>query len=262
MKKLSLDAFTLKLIAIISMGIHHIFMVLWEVFPPLLHIPMYIMRGITFPIMAFFLTEGFSHTSNIKRYMTRLLIFGLIAQIPYMLAFGLLTLNIIFTIILGLISLVLYDKFYIKAQKHGLFVALFVVLLIVSSFTVEGSFFGPLMIFLYYVIKDEKKRRTFPLICWGIMLILTNLLARLAFVLDEGAATASMQGGIMQLELLMMQFPVISIGTFLIIPLLRAYNGQRGRRAKFLFYIFYPLHLAILAAITFALGLTDLSIIG
>jgi len=47
------------------------------------------------------------------------------------------------------------------------------------------------------------------------------------------------------------QYYVASIGTFAVIPLLRAYNGERGIRAKYLFYTFYPLHLAILAAIAY-----------
>jgi hypothetical protein len=61
--------------------------------------------------------------------------------------------------------------------------------------------------------------------------------------------------------MLMTPFHVFSIGSFAIIPLLRAYNGQGGKNAKFLFYVFYPLHLAILAVIAYALDITDFSII-
>ena len=261
MKKLSFDAFTLKIIAIVSMGVHHTLMVLWEYFPIWLHVPLYATRGITFPIMAFFVTEGFRRTSNIKRYMLRLLIFGAIAQIPYMLASGIYMLNIIFTILLGLIIISTHDRLYVKAQKRALFVLIFIVLLIISLFIVEGGLFGPLMIFLFHVIKDEKKRRTYPLICWGAMLIFSNLLTRLTFSMDE-AALVTMQGGIMQLELLMMQYYVFSIGSFAIIPLLRAYNGERGRRAKFLFYAFYPIHWVVLAILAYALGTADFSFIG
>ena len=39
--KLSLDAFTLKIIAIVSMGVHHTIMILWELFPLWLHLPLY-----------------------------------------------------------------------------------------------------------------------------------------------------------------------------------------------------------------------------
>ena len=264
MKKLSLDAFTLKLIAIISMGIHHTVMILWEIFPIWVHIPLYILRGITFPIMAFFLTEGFRRTSNIKRYMLRLLIFGLIAQVPYMLAMGMYTLNIIFSILMGLICLALYEKLYVNGKKRALFVLLFILLLLISTVTVEGALFGPLMIFLYHVIKDEKKRRTIPLISWFIMMLVSNLGTRMAMGMGlmEMEEIFSTAGRLAQLEVLMIQYWVFPIGALLIIPLIRAYNGERGRRAKFLFYTFYPLHFAVLAAIAYALGFIDFSIFG
>ena len=259
MRKLSLDAFTLKLIAIISMALSHTSVVFWEIVPIWLHIPLYAIRGITFPIMAFFLTEGFRRTSNIKRYMLRLLIFALIAQIPYMLVMEFFTLNIIFTILLGLICLLLHDKLCVKAQKRGLFAVIFAALLIGLLVTnlVEGGPLGPLMIFLFHVIKDEKKRRTIPLICWGAMMILSNFLTRVAVVFADAAVFADAQGPAMQVELLMIPFYVFSVGSFAVIPLLRAYNGERGRRAKFLFYAFYPAHLAVLAIAAYTLGFTD-----
>ncbi|MCL2007299.1 MAG: conjugal transfer protein TraX [Treponema sp.] len=264
MKKLSLDAFTLKLIAIISMGIHHTVMILWEIFPVWVHIPLYILRGITFPIMAFFVTEGFRRTSNIKRYMLRLLVFGLIAQLPYTLAMGIYTLNIIFSILVGLICLALYEKLYVQGNKRALFVITFIAILLVSMVTIEGALFGPLMIFLYHVIKNEKRRRTIPLISWFIMMLVSNLATRavMGMGMEEMDAILGTAGRLAQLEVLMSQYPIFSIGALLIIPLLWAYNGERGRRAKFLFYTFYPAHFAILAVIAFALGLVNFSVFG
>ena len=66
----------------------------------------------------------------------------------------------------------------------------------------------------------------------------------------------------MAYEVMMMtQTFVLPLGTFLIIPLLRAYNGELGRRAKYLFYTFYPAHFAVLVLIAFALGLkSDITI--
>ena len=262
MKKLSIDAFTLKIIAITSMALHHTVMILWELFPMWLHLTLYVMRGVTFPIMAFFLTEGFRRSSNIKRYMLRLLIFALIAQVPYTLAFGAFQLNIIFTILLGLISLRLYDKWYVNEKKQTRFVLVFLALLLVS-FVAEGAAFGVLLIFLFHVIKDEKKRRTIPLIFWGGIMIIGNLIMQATVMLGDmmDKPMFAGMGGFIELEMLMSSYYVFSLGVFGVIPLLRAYNGQRGRRAKFLFYTFYPLHFAILAAIAYALGVTDFSII-
>jgi len=256
-KKLSLDAFSLKMIAIVSMGVQHTVMILWEIFPIWVHIPLCVLRGITFPIMAFFVVEGFKRTSNIKKYMGRLFLFGLIAQIPHNLAFGFFTLNIIFTIFLGLVCLMMYDSLYVKKQKRGLFIALFILILLVSNIT-EGAMFGLILIFLFHVVKNEKKRRTLPLIYWGCFTIILSFFFRtLATVFPIDMADMSRA---MQLETILMQYYVFPIGSFVIIPLLRAYNGERGKRAKYLFYAFYPLHFVILAVIAHLLGLNYLNL--
>ena len=247
------------------MMVHHTVMVLWEIFPLWVHLPLYVIRGVTFPIMAFFLVEGFRRTSNIKKYMFRLLVFAIIAQIPYMLALGFFMLNIIFTILLSLICLVLYEKLYVKKQKHGLFIATFIFIILFSVFFFEGGFFGPILIFLFHVIKNEKERRTLPLVYWGGTMLLMTLFLHIlmifltAFDLKDILAEIQIPE-YLQLELMLAQYYVFSIGSFAIIPLLRAYNGQLGKRAKYLFYTFYPLHWAVLAIIAIALGLRDFTI--
>jgi len=258
MKGLSLDAFTLKLIAIISMVAHHAFMVLWQIFPIEFLVAMNFLMGVTFPIMAFFVVEGFNRTRNIKRYMLRLLIFGAIAQIPYMLAFGVPTLNIVFSILVGLICLQMHKKFYVEKSNKALFVVLFILILIVSTFTVEGGFFGVLMIFLFNVIKGEMRRRTIPLIVYGGLMVLMSLLGNLAGDIAQ-LYTGELHGMLAYAQAIGRYFS-IPIGTFLIIPLLRAYNGNLGRKAKFLFYTVYPLHFVILVIIAMALGLTGLNL--
>ena len=61
--------------------------------------------GLTFPIMAFLLVEGYRHTSNVARYARRLLVFALVAQVPFgmFLSPGL---NVLFTLLvcLGLLA--------------------------------------------------------------------------------------------------------------------------------------------------------------
>ena len=57
--------------------------------------------GLTFPIMAFLLVEGYRHTSNVARYARRLLVFALVAQVPFgmFLSPGL---NVLFTLLVCL----------------------------------------------------------------------------------------------------------------------------------------------------------------
>ena len=125
-----MDAYKLKWIAIIGMILNHIPIALREVIPLGLQFPMYAAGGLTFPIMAFFVVEGYRHTSNLRRYMLRIFIFAVIAFIPYVLAFRALRLNIMFTIFLGLLLLYLYDRM----KARGLFWVIYACSIIISIF--------------------------------------------------------------------------------------------------------------------------------
>ena len=48
-------------------------------------------------------------------------------------------------------------------------------------------------------------------------------------------------------------YGVIQLFTALTIPLLARYNGQKGRGSKWLFYVYYPLHLIICGILRVAL---------
>jgi len=253
------------------MGVHHTANVLWEAIPLCINAALMFVHGVAFPIMAFFLTEGFRRTSNIKRYMLRLLIFAVIAQVPHTLAFGSFMPNIIFTILLSLLCLLMYEKMYVEKGKHGAFVTLFILIMIASAvLTFEGGLIGTLLIFMYHVIKDEKKRRVWPLVMYGGALALFTVFGQVAIrflgqmseIMPELSviiAGEDVQGyARMSLELMQNYF-FVPLGPFLIIPLLLAYNGERGRRAKWLFYAFYPGHFIVLVAIAAILGIASFS---
>ena len=84
--KYALNANTLKLIAALAMFFDHFAAVffphdtLWGV---LLRIP----GRISAPIMCYMIAEGYHHTSNLKRYIIRLLICAVVSHIPYNLCF-------------------------------------------------------------------------------------------------------------------------------------------------------------------------------
>ena len=69
---------------------------------------------ISFPIFAFQTVEGYIHTKNLKKHILKMFIFACISQIPFSLFLSTFTqsnyLNIFFSLTLGLIALVLYDK--------------------------------------------------------------------------------------------------------------------------------------------------------
>ena len=90
-KRLSLDRFTLKVIAVAAMFVDH-FAAMFLVgltagrFGWVYYVCRFIGR-MTAPIMCFFLSEGFIHTSSRKRYIERMALFALISQPFYTLAF-------------------------------------------------------------------------------------------------------------------------------------------------------------------------------
>ncbi|MGO2315384.1 MAG: TraX family protein [Pseudolactococcus laudensis] len=84
--KLSIDAYTLKIIAIIAMTLDHIGGTFENHLSPTARVLLMTPGGLTFPIMAFLLVEGYQHTRSVQKYGQRLLIFAFVALIPYMLA--------------------------------------------------------------------------------------------------------------------------------------------------------------------------------
>ena len=269
MKQLSLNAYTLKWIAIIGMIANHVAIAWNQILPLGVMLPLYALGGLTYTIMAFFVIEGYRHTSNLKRYIGRLLIFGLIAQAFHPMVLGVtqmmpgIFLNIMFTITLSLIVIVLYEKIKYRAL---FWIFVFPIAIIMSLF-MDLFFMGPLVPLLYFLIKKESKRRTLPGAISGTIWLVFGLLSALSilallntpggeqavyYLLNEMGMTMSM----------IWATPTFAIGCFAGAILLRKYNGERGKPAKWLFYVIYPVHLAVIAGVSLALGLTEFSLFG
>ncbi len=103
-----MSAFILKIIAVISMTCDHLSYLIFRQFSFLNYI-----GRIAFPIFAYQITEGYIHTHSLKNYFLRLFVFALISQVPFMLFTSMYStsihLNIFFTLILGLISIFIYE---------------------------------------------------------------------------------------------------------------------------------------------------------
>jgi len=256
----NLDAYQLKWVAIVGMFLNHAAMALPEVLPMWVQFLFYIAGGFTFPIMAFFVVEGYKYTSNMKKYLLRIFIFGLISQIPHMVAFRLfgVGLNIMFTIFLGLILLILYDKIKIRI----LFWLIFVVAMVVTMlFAFDWMIIGPIIMIMYRAIGNESKRRTLPGIVAGVFYIaligfaLWGLHMYSAPGMEE--ALANFEASLGFTRELILPASVFSIGCFFASYMIRHFSGERGKPMKYFFYIFYPVHFIVLAGIAFALGLVD-----
>ena len=258
---LHLDAFKLKWIAIIGMVLNHIVIAWWEVVPVGLAVPMYAAGGLTFPIMAYFVVEGYRHTSDLKKYILRLFIVGAIAIPFHALTFGYLGFNIMFTIIMGLVSILLYDKIKIRP----LFWILFVILALLTLMPVlfDWAIIGVIVVLLTHIIRNETARRVVPAIVAGVFMLAFSLLGLWseAVVADNPYVQAELAGMPGYDLALMRVSTVFIVGCFAAALLLKNYNGERGKRMKWLFYAFYPLHLAILGVVALLMGWVEFSAI-
>ena len=188
---------------------------------------------IAFPILAFQAVQGYIHTNNLKKHMLKLFIFACISQIPFMLFLSTFStrfyLNIFFTFFLSLFSLFIYDK-----CKNKVIGFLFV---IITSFIgelihVDYGSFGILLIFIFYFFKDKKLQ----------MIITAILLCFAKYILN-----------IIEVPSLYLHYLSCALFTCVSLIFIWFYNKKQGPKAKYFFYIFYPLHLVILYIIHMAL---------
>jgi len=213
-----MSAFVLKLIAIITMFTDHVGYVIFN------NVSFFNVIGrIAFPIFAFQISQGYKHTSNLKKYFLRLLIFAVISQIPFMLfrRHVLLSanfiLNIGFTLILGLTAIFVFDKL-----KNKLLGTLSVILIsILGSFiNVDYKALGILLIFSFYFFDKN-----------NILLITlySFITSRMYFDLPNN-----------YMYIVSAMLPLLFV--FL-------YNKKQGKKAKYIYYAFYPVHLLVLSLI-------------
>lgn len=217
--------FVIKIIACLTMVLDHIRYV-YE--PSINFLTMYLGR-ISFPLFAFLLTEGYIHTSNLNKYFKRLAIFAIISQVPFMIFRTFIgnwkMLNIMFTLLFGLMAIIVFDKI----EKKYISVPLVCLIVYLGKiFKVDYGWYGVLLIFILYLFKNTKLALT---ICYiGIVL--------LHYYLREILNINHMY------SILFTIFPIIII---------LLYNGKEGKKLKYFYYWFYPVHLAIFSLIGYLL---------
>ena len=144
---MTMNNFSLKIMAIVFMLIDHIGVILID---PSLDEYLYfrLIGRLAFPIFAFLTSKSVIKTSNIKKYFIRLIIFAFLSQIVYYYIISKEQLNIFFTLIFGGLAIYLY-----KDNKK-----IATLFLITSSFflPIDYGGFGVSLIFLFSFF-DKKK---------------------------------------------------------------------------------------------------------
>ncbi len=222
--KIGLTNNQLKIIAMFTMLADHIGMILL----PQIKI-LRIIGRLAFPVFAYMVGEGFIHTRNRGRYFLQMLGLAAVCQIGLYVATGSLLQCVIvsFSLSVAVMSGIAYFRERKTLLSATVPIAigaavLFIVVLLPkllpgTDFAVDYGLPGILIPITVYCAPNRT---------WKLILTTLCLIAR---GLDLGG---------------------IQWFSLLAVLLLMCYNGQRGsRRLKYLFYIFYPLHLVILYGI-------------
>lgn len=226
--KFRINGFTLKIIACISL-------ICWLSVYVVFGIDTYlnfVLAGIGiagYPILAFTISEGFLHSSSLKKYIIRLAILAAISELFYDFAMNKFktpdvfdSQNIVFTLLIGLIGLYYYDLVMMKYKNNKLLMNVLIVLVILSTSVIsiiissEFNYYGVLMIFIMYMFRKDK----------------------VSMVLAITAQTVFMGNDLMYFQLLSL-------------PLLLLYSGQEGKKAQKFFYAFYPVILALAGVVAY-----------
>lgn len=171
----------------------------------------------SFPLFCFLLVEGFFYTKNRGNYIFRIFAFALLSEVVFDLAFlgrwfDFSYQNIFFTLGLGLLGMSGYEWMQRRFADQG-------ALSYVKWLSLPGSmglatlmrtdygWFGVGLIFIFFLLKERPKQR--------------GLVLSIVFFVSLWPALFSL-------------------------ILIHFYNGKRGLPLKYLFYVFYPLHLFVL----------------
>ena len=252
--KNEVTAFTLKMIAILTMVTDHVGAVVlgrivngqtsggMEIFLSLgqaqrqilehIYIVTRCIGRLSFPIFCYLLVEGFFYTSNRKKHALRLLIFALLSEIPFDLAVNgkLLELrqhnNVMFTLFLGFLGIWLLE-FWKERQMPALLqlgcnaVTVGGVYLVAEGIRCDYGGAGILAILGIYVLRGKHPYVGFVLAI-AILAVLCSpveLVALLGFMV------------------------------------LLSYRGKQGRKLKYICYGVYPVHLLALAGVCAEMGI-------
>lgn len=197
---------------------------------------------IAFPIFAFMIVEGYSYTSNLKKYVLRLLCFAVITEIPFNLMVGnrlsfYVHQNVLWTFLIG-IGLIHINELARKKDKLWLTLLTAVgtsmigyALGYITFVDYNGA--GVLTVLAFYFFRG---RKWWNYICQFIALYYINV--------------ELLQGLFFEVELFGHKFEVVQQGlAVLSLAFIWLYKGRQGKKSKvfqYFCYAFYPVHMIIL----------------
>ena len=211
----------LKLLAMLTMTLDHIGV---QLFPGVLWLR--IVGRLAFPIYAYMIAEGCAHTRNRRKYLLQMAGLALLCQLVYFFAMGSLFQCILVTFTLSILLIYACDTGSRPLTALALLGMAFVTVALPrmlpgTDFAIDYGFFGVLVPVAVYLGKTHREK----------LLFTAGALVALAWSVGD--------------------IQWYSLAALLPLAL---YSGQRGkRRMKWLFYLYYPLHLAAIYGISLLL---------
>lgn len=234
----ALNGNQLKAIALAAMTVDHVTSVVFPGYPTdwwilLLHT----LGRLAAPIFWFFVAEGYHFTRDRRKYAGRLLLFAIVGHFAYNFAFGIPLIpfqtsvfnqtSVLWPLFWGVIALAVQDCGRLKDWQKTLLILGICAL----TFCADWSCIAVLAI-----LQIGGNRGNFRRQMAGMMSCVAMYAAVYCAFIDP-------------------VYGALQLCTVLTVPLLRRYNGERGRwkGMKWLFYAYYPLHLLVCGLIRVAL---------
>lgn len=302
---------TLKWIAIIAMLIDHTGAILLEsqimkegtLEIEAIFVIDFIMRLIGrfgFPIFAFLLVEGFTHTRSVKKYALNLSLFALISELPFNLGFsGTLFYpgyqNVFFTLAIAVVTLtgVQYVEEHLLEKNNPIlyWISCFVAG-VIGSYLFIGSQFGMFFLSLnvqslaYWLLLalggivgliicaivsrkwNQEKKNVFTYVVYPILaglvvadLLKTDYAAWGVFTVLVIYYYRHKKVKAMAMGCLSLSImSLMEVTAFFMLIPVSKYNGKRGMNLKYFFYAFYPVHITLLYLLALACGYVSFAI--
>lgn len=233
---------------------------------------------LAFPLYCFFIYEGFNHTRNILKYSGRLLLLAIISEIPFNLMLNHTMLsaryqNVFWTLLIGLIVIWEIDGFEKrKINKYLIGFLQFVIVMagiaLAECFHTDYGAIGVFAVVIYWLLAYKKR-----LIASSCILVITvaniifgqmsrnMMIIQILFVIAYIYLLYTMEKrysgriyGVFGCTLGLTVNNSIEFSSFLIIPLMLLYNGERGKINKWVFYFYYPVHILLFALVGILIG--------
>lgn len=263
-RRSGLNGFQLKLLALLIMTIDHIYY-FGSTLRPMPEM-MTLIGRIAAPVFVYFVAQGFAHTHDRRQYFLRLYVGGVLMYLAnsminlyFPLPGGAAVMNGIFTTMAVIVLYLWWIENLRQCLREGKRVRA-----VGYALAMAALFFSFVPTVLLIGVSPALARVLLalvpsPVYCEGSFVF---VLLGIGFYYCRGSKRATaiyytaFVGAMAGISLLMGSLGDLSSEFFmwLALPLILLYNGTRGRGMKYLFYLYYPAHIYVLALAAGILG--------